>query len=213
MVCKRNRNRYILDYQLIRKNEAFELKFNFPVIIKPLRLGSSIGVSIARSKEELEYGLDVAFEFDDEVLIEPFIENIREFNIAGAKGREWILSNIEEPKKNEFLDFDKKYLDFSRQETISQANIDNNLKEYIRNSFKKIYDPLFRGAIIRCDFFYYQDRLYLNEINPVPGSMANYLFDDFNRVIDEVVSNLPSQKEIKVEYLYINKIQKAKGKA
>ncbi len=203
----------ILDYQLIRKNEAFELKFNFPVIIKPLRLGSSIGVSIARSKEELEYGLDVAFEFDDEVLIEPFIENIREFNIAGAKGREWILSNIEEPKKNEFLDFDKKYLDFSRQETISQANIDNNLKEYIRNSFKKIYDPLFRGAIIRCDFFYYQDRLYLNEINPVPGSMANYLFDDFNRVIDEVVSNLPSQKEIKVEYLYINKIQKAKGKA
>ncbi len=202
-----------IPYEVLNRGESREITLDFPVIIKPVRLGSSIGVSVVKSKEELDYALDVAFEFDDQVLVESFIEGIKEYNQAGALGKDWILSIIEEPQKEEFLDFDKKYMDFARDSRVSEANISEELKEKIRNSFKKIYDPLFRGAVIRCDFFVLENEVYLNEINPIPGSMANYLFDDFDKVLSEVATNLPKEKKIKIDYLYINSIQKAKGKA
>ena len=203
----------VIDYKVISSNDSRDLDLNYPVIIKPLRLGSSIGVSIVRGKDELDYALDVAFEFDNQVLIEPFIEGIKEYNLAGAYANGWELSIIEEPTKEEFLDFDKKYLDFSRDERANVADIDETLKKSLEETFKKIYNPLFIGAIIRCDFFVKDNEIYLNEINPIPGSMANYLFDDFNKILSLVATNLPTQKNIKIDYLYINNIQKAKGKA
>ena len=203
----------VVDYVLVRKGEDVKLPFNYPVIIKPLRLGSSIGVSIVKSEDELAYALDVAYEFDNEILIEPFIEGIKEYNLAGAYGSSWHLSIVEEPAKEEFLDFDKKYLDFSRDDRVSEAQIDTSLKESIVSAFKTIYNPLFRGAIIRCDFFVVDNKVLLNEINPIPGSMANYLFDNFEEVVKDVATNLHTEKKINIEYLYINNIQKAKGKA
>jgi len=52
----------------------------------------------------------------------------------------------------------------------------------------------------------------LNEINPIPGSMANYLFEDFAQVIEELASSLPHKKRINATYEYIHSISKAKGK-
>jgi len=200
-----------LDYEVLKKG-AYKISFNYPVIIKPLRLGSSIGVSVVKSESELEYALDVAYEFDDEVLVEPFIEEVKEYNLAGAKGSDFIFSIIEEPKKEEFLDFDKKYLDFSRDERVSEANIDSFLEENLKLEFKKIYSNLFEGALIRCDFFVIDEKIYLNEINPIPGSLANYLFDDFTSTINELSKHLPKSRSIDIKYEYINSIQKAKGK-
>ncbi len=202
-----------VSYSSLKRGESRDINLEYPVIIKPVRLGSSIGVSIVKSKEELDYALDVAFEFDDEVLIEPFIEGIKEYNLAGAFGKDWHLSLIEEPQKEEFLDFEKKYMDFSRDERVSEASVDSSLETKIKESFQKIYNPLFKGAIIRCDFFVVANEVYLNEINPIPGSMANYLFENFEAVLKEVATNLPKEKNINIDYLYINKIQKAKGKA
>ncbi len=203
----------VIDYIVLRKGEQKEIPFSYPIIIKPLRLGSSIGVSIVKSSDELEYALDVAYEFDDEVLVEPFIKGIKEYNLAGAFADNWYLSIVEEPKKEEFLDFDKKYLDFSRDEQVLEAQIDEKLKENLIKNFKRIYNPLFLGAIIRCDFFVHNDNIYLNEINPIPGSMANYLFENFEVLIEKVATNLHKEKKIDINYLYINNIQKAKGKA
>ncbi len=202
-----------IDYRLVDINDKRDFDLTYPVIIKPLRLGSSIGVSIVKSQDELDYALDVAFEFDEQVIIEPFINGIKEYNLAGCFTQEWCLSIIEEPQKEEFLDFEKKYLDFARDNRVSEVNIENSLKERIEECFKGIYGSLFMGAIIRCDFFVIDDEVYLNEINPIPGSLANYLFDDFDKVLEEVATNLPTQKNIKIDYLYINNIQKAKGKA
>ncbi len=201
----------VVDYEVLRDRET-SLKMDFPVIIKPSRLGSSIGVSIVRSKEELEYALDVAYEFDNEIVVEPFIEGVKEYNLAGGFGKDFIFSIVEEPQKSEFLDFEKKYMDFSRTEQVLKADIDESLKLKMQEEFKKIYANLFKGAIIRCDFFVIDGEVYLNEINPIPGSYANYLFEDFNKVVDEVSSNLPRARVINIEYSYINSIVKAKGK-
>ena len=198
-------------YTLLNLTDSRDINLEYPVIIKPVRLGSSIGVSIVKEQSELDYALDVAFEFDNQVIIEPFIDGVLEYNQAGCKTDKFELSIIEEPNKEEFLDFDKKYLDFSRDGKVEDANIDEQLRGNIQDSFKRVYGTLFEGAIIRCDFFVVDGKVLLNEINPIPGSMANYLFEDFASMVERLSKNLPKEQEIKINYQYINSIQSAKG--
>ena len=200
-------------YEYLSKNDERKISMDFPVIIKPVRLGSSIGVSIVKDASQLDYALDVAFEFDTDVIIEPFIEGVKEFNQAGTYTDGWELSIVEEPQKESFLDFEKKYMDFSRDSQVLAADITDELKAKIQESFKKIYDPLFRGSIIRCDFFVVDGEVLLNEINPIPGSMANYLFEDFEGMVQRLYRHLSKEQNIAVNYDYIHSIQSAKGKA
>ena len=199
-----------VDYELLSGQR--ESKISYPFIIKPTRLGSSIGVSIVKNADELDYALDVAYEFDNKLLIEPFIEAVKEYNVAGCKTKDGLkLSIIEEPQKEEFLDFDKKYLDFSRSEQVNEADISDELKKDLYEAFAKIYNPVFEGALIRCDFFVVDGKVLLNEINPIPGSMANYLFEDFTSIIKTMT--FPKKKNIHVDYSYLHSIRSAKGKA
>jgi D-alanine-D-alanine ligase len=199
----------VIDYEVI---DSPETKFDFPVIVKPARLGSSIGVSVAKNEEELNYAFDVAKEFDDLILVEPFIEGINEYNLAGFWSDEgYVYSKIEKVVKKEYLDFEKKYMDFSRKETKFQE-INNDLAVKIKESFNKIYGNVFKNALVRCDFFEKNGEIYLNEINPVPGSLANYLFNDFDAVLEKLARNVRTEKKISIDYQYINKIQMAKGK-
>jgi D-alanine-D-alanine ligase len=187
---------------------------NFPIIIKPLRLGSSIGIQVVHSQDTFQYALDSAFEFDDEVIIEPYFSNIREFNIAGVlTTNELVISNIEEVSKDkkrasEILDFEAKYLDFSRNEVIQNSEISQEIKQELIENFKKLYSPMFHGSVIRCDFFLIDNKIYLNEINSVPGSLANYLFEDFQNILETskpVNNTLPT-----ISYQYIQQIKKSK---
>jgi len=199
----------VIDCEIITEPKS---RFDFPIIIKPARLGSSIGVSVVKTQEEFDYAFDVAREFDDLIIAEPFIEGIEEYNLAGClAGGEFILSNIEKVEKSDFLDFEKKYMDFSRKNIIL-SDVEEDLSNKIKSSFKKIYNTTFKKALIRCDFFVKEGSVYLNEINPIPGSMANYLFDDFDSVLETLAQNLEFEKDITVNFEYINKIQMAKGK-
>ena len=200
-------------YEHLSRNTNRTISMEYPVIVKPVRLGSSIGVTIVKEASELDYALDVAFEFDDDVIVEPFIKGVKEFNQAGSYTKEWELSIVEEPQKEEFLDFEKKYMDFSRDSQVLAADISDELTSKIQESFKKIYDSLFKGSIIRCDFFVVDDEVLLNEINPIPGSMANYLFEDFEGMIGRLSASLPKEQSISIDYQYIHSIQSAKGKA
>lgn len=201
----------VVPYSVLNSDESRDIELEYPVIIKPVRLGSSIGVSIVKSADELDYALDVAFEFDTQVLIEPFIEGVLEYNQAGCKTSEFELSIVEEPNKEEFLDFEKKYLDFSRDGKVGDAEISAELKTDIQESFKKVYGTIFEGAIIRCDFFVVDGEVLLNEINPIPGSMGNYLFEDFEGMLGRLIPKLPQESLIKIDYAYIHSIQSAKG--
>lgn len=201
----------VVPYSVLNAADSRDIELKYPVIIKPVRLGSSIGVSIVKSADELDYALDVAFEFDNQVLIEPFIKGVLEYNQAGCKTSEFELSIIEEPNKEEFLDFEKKYLDFSRDGKVVDADIAVELKTDIQESFKKVYANIFEGSIIRCDFFVVDGEVLLNEINPIPGSMANYLFEDFEGMVERLSSTLPKEPVIKIDYAYIHSIQSAKG--
>lgn len=213
----------VLDFKLFtrenRQSAESSLKgLGYPIILKPARLGSSIGVSVAKSAKELDYALDLAFEYDDLVVAEAFKSGVKEYNLAGCKIADssaessFIFSIIEEPKKREMLDFDNKYLDFSRTEAVAKADISEILESKLKDSFMKLYNNAFEGALIRCDFFVIDECVYLNEINPIPGSMANYLFSNFSTTLESLAKNLPKAKHIKVSYKYIEHIHHAKGK-
>ncbi|MDA7816634.1 D-alanine--D-alanine ligase [Sulfurimonas sp.] len=202
-----------LKHEELDVKEHNNINMPFPVIIKPSRLGSSIGVSIVKEESELDYALDSAFEFDSSVIVEPFIDGVKEYNLAGfSVNGEIHFSIVEEPHKNEFLDFEKKYMDFSRSESVLKADISDELESKLKSNFEKVYKNMFEGALIRCDFFVIDGEVFLNEINPIPGSMANYLFEDFKGSLELLSNSLPQSKRAKVNYEYIHSISKAKGK-
>lgn len=202
-----------LAYTMIRNDEKKDLTPTFPCILKPARLGSSIGISVAKDSKEFEYAKDVGFEFDKDILIEEFKSDIKEYNLAGCMIKdEFIFSIIEEPKKKEFLDFEQKYLSFSGNNELVEANLSENLKEKLKESFKRIYNPLFKGALIRCDFFVLDDEVYINEINPNPGSLAHYLFKDFNEIIQKLSQDVKNEKKISINYNFLHSINGQKGK-
>ena len=202
-----------VSYQVLQADDVNEMVLSYPVIIKPATLGSSIGVSIVKDESELDYALDVAYEYDKKVVVEPFIEGVKEYNLAGYMADGKIeFSIVEEPQKNEFLDFEKKYMDFSRSEQVLKADISEELEQKLRANFEKIYTNMFEGSLIRCDFFVVEGEVLLNEINPIPGSMANYLFEDFKSSIEKLSNSLVRKKGIKASYEYIHSISSAKGK-
>jgi len=202
-----------VEYEVFHKNEQKHLSLAFPVIVKPASLGSSIGVSIVKEESDFDYALDTAYEYDDGVLVEPFIEGVKEYNLAGymADGK-MHFSIVEEPQKEEFLDFEKKYMDFSRSEQVLKADIGEELVTKLKTNFEKVYRGLFEGSLIRCDFFVVDGEVLLNEINPIPGSMANYLFKDFASSLESLSNSLPNASRVKVSYDYIHSISQAKGK-
>ncbi len=202
-----------LPYLIASLKERRELGKEFPMIVKPLRLGSSIGVSVVKNQSELAYALDVAYEFDESALVEPFIAGVKEYNLAGCKIHdEYRFSIAEEPKKGDFLDFEKKYLDFSDTKEREKAPISSALLNHLKEAFRKLYEGTFEGSIIRCDFFVLEGEVFLNEINPIPGSLANYLFEDFPALLESLAHTLPNAREFPIDYHYIHQIQHAKGK-
>ena len=217
----------VLDYKVLRRessanpnvsstdsHESTADSLTFPCIIKPSHLGSSIGIAVAKERDDLEYVLDSAFEFDSVAIVEPFIPHIREFNLAGFKANgAFHFSIIEEVKKDEFFAFEDKYLDFQGSGAKKKAaDLSEDLATKIQENFIKIYENCFEGALIRCDFFMLENEIYLNETNPIPGSMAYYLFSDFKGAIDALTRDLPKTHKIPIKYQYISKIQAHKGK-
>ena len=200
----------VLEYECIRQDD--DIKMSLPFILKPAKLGSSIGISIVKEQKDIVYAKDVAFEYDDKVLVEPFISNVKEYNLAGFyDGENMHFSIIEEPKKDDFLDFEQKYLSYNSNGVL-EAELDEDVKNKMKEAFSKIYLPLFKGALIRCDFFVINNEVYLNEINPNPGSLANYLFADFNKELSVLSRSIKTEKLLNIDYSYIRKINQDSGK-
>lgn len=161
--------------------------FKFPLIVKPCSLGSSIGINFCKNKTQLKNALSFAFMFDDCVLVEEVVENLREFNIA-VMGNEISqeLSDIEEVfSTKEFLTFESKYLNgnsskkgMENTDRIIPAKIPVEVNKKLCDYALKAFKVLNCSGIVRIDFLYNNktEELYLNELNTIPGSLANYLW-------------------------------------
>ena len=176
-----------------------ELKF--PLIIKPARLGSSIGISKVLDNNQMIESLTYAFRFDNKIVVQPFIENFKEYNQAAYlyKG-EVVVSNVEEVFKSEdILSFDDKYLS-SKVKKNHAFITDAELISKISNITKKIYTNFELSGIVRVDYMVVGDDVIVNEINTTPGSLAYYLFNEeilslLEKQIHTALLNFQNRKE------------------
>ena len=153
-------------------------KLKFPVIVKPANLGSSIGIKVAKNEAELYEALDDAFRYDDKVIVERALTDFREINCACIRlGDKYLVSECEEPKlSGDILSFADKYS--GEKKTVFPAELDKKVSDEIKSITSYVYRKLeFRGAV-RIDFLLDGEKVYVNEINSVPGSLAYYLFSD-----------------------------------
>jgi D-alanine-D-alanine ligase len=166
--------------------------FGWPVIVKPCNLGSSAGVSVAESPDELVAGVLTVFEYDVEALIEPFIRNRLELNVAVAGLDEPVASVTEMPvtRQESPLTFSEKYKKEGRKtvgsiegmagavRVLDPEELPRELRERARQLATTVFSLLGCEGISRVDFLIDVDRnaLYFNEINTLPGSLAFYLW-------------------------------------
>ena len=143
----------------------------FPVFVKPNNGGSSIGMSkVHQPSDELGAAIEKAFKEDDQVLVEEMISG-REFTIGvfKHKGQVQTLPITEVMSHKDFFDFEAKYEGKSSE--ITPAQIDNEWKEKIEATAKKIYQVFNCNGVVRIDFIYneQENQPYMLEINTVPG--------------------------------------------
>ena len=159
-----------VDYVCISKDYNMKeiiKKIEFPMIIKPCKSGSSIGINKATNKKELKIFINEALKYDNKIIVEKFI-NAKELECAIRGTDKLVISDIGEIKTNsDFYDYEAKYND-SSSKTIIPADIPHNVKIQIQTLAKKVFNFLRCRGMARIDFFY-NDKIYLNEINTIPG--------------------------------------------
>ena len=189
--------------------ERVEKEIKYPAFIKPAALGSSIGVSRAKNRDELERALDVAASYDRRILVEVGVTRPVEINCAALGYGEDVRASVCEmpvPSSNDtFLDFWQKYLrnastkgeDSRGMKSLSRvvpAPIGEELTKRIQTMTCDIFKLLDCRGTVRVDFILDQnDMLFVNEPNTIPGSLAFYLWKacglDFPKLIEKMVED------------------------
>ena len=212
-------------YEKSKNNIKFLLRImKFPVVIKANNGGSSIGIFLVNDFDEFDEKLKEAFEFDNEVLVEKYITKTREFNIAILGTQDsYEVSEIDEPlKTHEVLSFADKYLSSpvkkspkldggAKGSMVSQnrkmpADISEDLRLNINKIAIKIFKSLNLNGVVRIDFLYDEenDKLFVCEVNAIPGSLAFYFFKDnsilTNRLVMRLIDVAKYNKEVKSEF-------------
>ncbi|MDC7227838.1 MAG: D-alanine--D-alanine ligase [Spirochaetales bacterium] len=148
-----------------------EKKFGYPVFVKPVRAGSSVGISRADNREEFESALPKAFRFDNRVMIEPGIDAREiECSVIGNLIPEAYIPGEIAPT-HEFYDYEAKYIDENGARLLIPAELDESTIEKVRRTAVKAYKSAGIVGMSRVDFFIDRKtgKLLLNEVNTIPG--------------------------------------------
>ncbi len=188
----------IVEHRELTQNYDKEMleSLPYPVVVKPNSLGSSIAIAFCTSKEETEKAIDFALKFDSLVLVENAITNLTEYNCAALGYKNKVMhSQIEQPlTEHDILSFEDKYTSKQKQKGIANtkrllpAMISKKLVKEITDLTEEAFKAFDCCGIVRCDFLYDGEKLYINEINSIPGSLAFYLFNKkFTLLIDNLI--------------------------
>ncbi|KKP79796.1 MAG: D-alanine-D-alanine ligase [Candidatus Moranbacteria bacterium GW2011_GWF2_35_39] len=171
-------------------------KLRFPIFVKPANLGSSVGISKAYNKKELEKAIKFAFEFDTKIILE---ENLagREIECSVLGNDKPIASIPGEIKLNsDFYSYTAKYIDENSAVPVPKADLDKKTIKKIQETAVKIFKTLGCYGMGRVDFFLTKNgKLYANEINTLPGftsiSMYPKMFEssgiNYSKLLDLLI--------------------------
>lgn len=213
--------KYVWFYDYEYKNDSEEVlknikKLKYPVIIKPATTGSSVGIKVAENDNELVEAIDNAISYDNKIIVEEVVSNLKEVNISVLGNYEHQrLSVIEEVmSKNKFLTYDDKYIGggkgklkggmkvpmkgaskgMASADRKIPADIPDKQKKEIEDIAIKSFKALGSAGTCRIDFLIDEKtkKVYINEINSIPGSLAFYLWEPigvhYSELLDDMIN-------------------------
>ena len=180
-----------------------EKVFGYPVIVKPVNLGSSVGIAVAKDRTELSIAIDDAFKYATRVLVEHAITGLREINcsVLGDEN-EAEASECEEPMHTEdILSYEDKYVSNAKgsgQKGMASvarkipADISDERREEVRDLAVRSFKALGCNGVSRIDFMIDEEtgKLYFNEINTIPGSLSFYLWEPLGVPYKELLTRM-----------------------
>ncbi len=200
--------------------KSIEESFKYPVIVKPVNLGSSVGISKADNTRELEDALELAFGFAERVLVEPAVTPLREINCSVLGDyTEAEASELEEPlSADKILSYKDKYMDGGKKTGGSKgmsslkrkipADIPADTAESIKKTAVDAFKYLDCNGVVRIDFLMNADtgEFWINEFNTIPGSLAFYLWEPvgvkYPQLLDKMISLALKRQRANEEITY-----------
>lgn len=183
---------------------SVEKEIGYPVIVKPVNLGSSVGISVAKDKIELTKSIDDAFAYAKKVIIEHAITELREINCAVlGDENDAIASECEEPlHTKDILSYEDKYLSNNSKNGGSKgmasvsrkipAELTPEKRKEVQDMAVKSFKKLGCNGVARIDFMIDEanGNLYFNEINTIPGSLSFYLWEPIGVPYKELLDRM-----------------------
>lgn len=200
--------------------EKTEKKFGYPVVVKPVNLGSSVGISKADNKAEFEDALELAFTFADKILVEPAVVNLKEINCSVVGDyMEAEASELEEPvSADKILSYKDKYLDGGKKTggskgmTSLKRKIPADIPAETATEIKRIAVEAFKyldcNGVVRIDYLMNSKtgEFWINEFNTIPGSLAFYLWEPlgikYSELLDRLISLALKRQRNREEITY-----------
>lgn len=189
------------------KNQDSILKkvesLNWPVFVKPVHLGSSIGVIKCSDQKKLIESVETAFRYDARLIVEEAVHPLMEINCSVLGNEESAQASVcEQPiSKEELLTFEEKYLSdggdgkgMASADRRIPAPISDELTKQIQELSIRIFQTMDCSGVARLDFLINADsnKIYFNEINTIPGSFSFYLWDkteiSYPRLLERLIS-------------------------
>ena len=191
---------YLNDSEKVQKEIA---KLGFPVIVKPASLGSSVGISVAKSKEELDDAIMDAITYDNKIVVEKMVKNLTEVNCSVLGNFEYQQTSVleEVTGEEEFLSYKDKYLyggkkggaskGMASTSRIVPARLSKEMTEEVQSLAKEAFKVLSLSGICRIDFFIdkKENKIYVNEPNTCPGSLSFYLWEPSGKPYAELLDD------------------------
>ena len=194
--------------------KEIEKKIKYPMIVKPATLGSSVGIASVENRKELEDAIEDAIKYDTKIVVEEKVDNLIEVNISVLGNYETQdLSEIEEVlTDNALLTYEDKYVGGSKKSGSKgmasalrkiPAEIDKKMREEVEDVALRAFRAVGLSGVSRIDFLIdkKKKKIYINEINSCPGSLAFYLWDakdkNFTTLLDDMIGY--AKKEYKNE--------------
>lgn len=176
--------------------EACVKRLGLPLVIKPVKGGSSIGTTIVRSIDFLKDAVDTAFAYDDAILIEAYIEGTElTGSVVGNDELEALpIIEIVPDKRHDFFDYDTKYVPGLARE-ICPARIDDTLTENVQACAIMAHKTLFCKGYSRTDMILKDRSIYVLETNTIPGMTPTSLLPlaakaagiNFTQLLDRLI--------------------------
>jgi len=203
-------SRFSFENDLNEKLRVIRSSLKYPLFIKPAHLGSSIGISRVKNETELKNGLEVAFYYDNLVLVEEEVANLIELTLPIIGNERPQPAYLERPllKSADFFDFDTKYMRGGKKGSAQgeqgaqgysevPAKIEKTIYKKAETLGLKVYNVFSLSGIARVDMLVdaKTKKVYFNEINPLPGSLYSHNFQKFGLSNIELVEKLVSLAE------------------